>query len=72
MKIKNFCNKNQYDTGKMINKIKLIRFFQKKVFNRAKKTQKVHPLESDENEDQDPQTLKYNFITGYKTTLIDL
>ncbi len=56
----------------MINKIKLIRFFQKKVFNRAKKTQKVHPLESDENEDQDPQTLKYNFITGYKTTLIDL
>ena len=49
-----------------------MRFFQDKVLNRAKKTRRVQPLESDEDEDQDPQTLKYNSIRGYKTALIDL
>ena len=38
----------------------------------SKKNSRVQPLESNEDEDQDPQTLKYNSIKGHKTALIDL
>ena len=39
---------------------KVVRFFQDRVMNRAKKNRKAQALDEDEDEDQDSQTLKYN------------
>ena len=41
-------------------------------FHEAKKTCRVQSFESDEKEDQDPQSVKYNCIQKYNTTLTDL
>ena len=70
-RVKDFCDKNKYSDCEVVYEVKLVRFFQDKVLNRAKKTQRLKPLEFDKDKDGDLQTLKYKFIKRYKTGLIN-
>ncbi len=72
IRVKDVCNKNKYNDDKTVYEVMLVQFFQDKVLNQAKKTQIVKLFEFDKEEEQDFQTLKYNFRKKYKTAFINL